>query len=115
SQKFYEVQDGITETNHQFLTYVMVTSEQFLDSLEASTREQFLNIVNEVSTEYNERSTAINEEAKQKIIEAGGTVRQLSKEQRQAWVDAMKPVWDQFEDDIGADIIKAAVGSNDNT
>lgn len=112
SQKFFEVQDGVTETNHQFLTYFMVTSEQFLNSLEESTREEFLTIVDEVSTEYNNRSTAINEEAKQKIVEAGGTVRQLTPEQRQAWVDAMKPVWEQFEESIGPDVIEAAVESN---
>ncbi|NVF16616.1 DctP family TRAP transporter solute-binding subunit [Vreelandella maris] len=114
SQKFFEVQDGITETNHQFLTYFMVTSNQFLESLDDETREEFLAIVDEVSTEYNNRSNAINEEAKQKIIEAGGTVRELTSEQRQEWVDAMKPVWNQFEDTIGANIIEAAVESNKN-
>ena len=32
----------------------------------------------------------------------------LTAEQRQAWVDAMKPVWSQFEGDVGADNIAAA-------
>lgn len=92
----------------------MVTSNQFLESLDNETREEFLKIVDEVSAEYNIRSTAINEEAKQKIIEAGGTVRELTSEQRQEWVDTMKPVWNQFEDTIGAEIIEAAVDSNNN-
>ena len=35
-------------------------------------------------------------------------MRELTPEQRQAWVDAMKPVWAEFEGDVGADNIAAA-------
>lgn len=112
TQKFFEVQDGITETNHQLLTYLLVTSEEFLDSLEPDVREQFVTIVEEIAREYSDKASAINEDAKQKIINAGGTVRELTPEQRQAWVDAMKPVWSQFEDQIGADLIEAAQQAN---
>jgi len=40
-------------------------------------------------------------------------VRTLTPEQRQAWVDAMKPVWKKFEDDIGADLMEAALKANE--
>ncbi|MCT8269009.1 DctP family TRAP transporter solute-binding subunit [Afifella sp. JA880] len=110
--KLYEVQDGVTETNHQFLTYILVTSEDFLGSLDDEVRDKFLGIVGEVSDEYNEKATAINEESKKRIQEAGVTVRTLSPEQRQKWVDAVKPVWEEFEDGIGKDVIEAAVASN---
>lgn len=112
TQKFHEVQDGITETNHQVLTYLLVTSAEFLDGLDEDTRSQFLAIVDEVTRKWNAKADAINEEAKQKIIEAGGTVRDLTPEQRQAWVDAMKPVWDKFRDDIGQDLIDAAMAAS---
>lgn len=46
------------------------------------------------------------------IIEAGGVVRTLTPEQRQQWVDALKPVWQKFEKDIGADLIEAALAAN---
>ncbi|MDQ0325753.1 C4-dicarboxylate-binding protein DctP [Rhodopseudomonas julia] len=114
TQKFFEVQDGITETNHQLLTYLAVTSTEWLDGLEPDVRDQFLSIFKEVSAEYNARAEEINEEAKQKIIDAGGTVRELTPEERQAWVDAMKPVWDQFRDDVGQDVIDAAVAAGNN-
>ncbi|WP_068083721.1 DctP family TRAP transporter solute-binding subunit [Polycladidibacter stylochi] len=112
TKKFFEVQDGITETNHQLLTYLAVTSTEWLESLKPDVREQFLKIFNEVADEYNARSTAINEENKQKVIEAGTVVRELTPEQRQQWVDTMKPVWGKFADDIGQDYIDAAVASN---
>ena len=62
-----------------------------------------------VAAERNAASFDTNQQARQAIIDAGGTVRELTAEQRQAWVDAMKPVWQQFEGDVGAENIEAAV------
>lgn len=107
-QKFFEVQDGTTETNHGIIDYLVVTSVDWLDGLDADVRDQFLQILREVTVARNAESTNVNEAAKQAILDAGGVVRQLTPEQRQAWVDAMKPVWDQFEGDVGADNIAAA-------
>ena len=51
-------------------------------------------------------------EAKQAIMDAGGTVRQLTPEQREMWVETMKPVWDKFKEDVGQDNIDAAQAIN---
>jgi len=111
-QKFFEVQDGITETNHGIIDYLVVSSVEFWDGLPEDVREQFGTILAEVTEARNAESSAVNEQNKQYVIEAGGEVRTLDAEQRQAWVDAMKPVWEQFADDIGADIIEKAVSYN---
>ncbi len=111
-RKFFEVQDGVTETNHGIIDYLVVTSVDWLDSLDEGTRDQFLTILNEVTTTRNSESTQVNEEAKQAIIAAGGEVRSLTDEQRAAWVEAMKPVWDQFADDVGQENIDAAQAIN---
>ena len=42
------------------------------------------------------------EATRQAILDTGATIRELSDEERQAWVDAMKPVWEQFEGDVGS-------------
>ncbi|WP_095589559.1 TRAP transporter substrate-binding protein [Actibacterium ureilyticum] len=107
-KKFFEVQDGVTETNHGVLDYLVVTSTDFWDSLPDDVRTQLATIMQEVTDTRNAEAFAVNEAAKQSIIEQGGTVRELTPEQRQAWVDAMKPVWDQFEADVGAENIAAA-------
>ena len=60
----------------------------------------------------NAESAAVNQENKALILKAGGTVRTLTPEQRQKWVDAMKPVWAKFEGDIGAELIEAAQAAN---
>jgi C4-dicarboxylate-binding protein DctP len=111
-QKFFEVQDGVTETNHGIIDYLVVASTDFMDSLPEDVRTQFTTILSEVTATRNAESTAVNEENKQAVIAAGTEVRTLTPEQRQAWVDAMKPVWDQFADDIGSDVIEKAVSYN---
>ena len=107
-QKFFEVQDGITETNHGVLDYMLVASVDFLDSLDPEVREQLVTIAEEVTAERNAAVTQVDEEARQAIIDAGGEIRELSEEQRAAWVETMKPVWAQFEEEVGADMIEAA-------
>ncbi len=107
-QKFFEVQDGITETNHGIIDYMVVTSVEWWEGLDADIRDQLATILNEVTVARNGESFQVNEAAKAAIVEAGGEVRQLTAEQRQAWVEAMKPVWSQFEGDVGADNIAAA-------
>ena len=114
-KKFFEVQDGTTETNHGIIDYLLVTSVDWLDSLDPAVREQFQTIVKEVTETRNSESSKVNAEAKQAIINAGGVVRQLTPEQRAKWVEVMNPVWDQFKGDVGQENIDAAVASNSNS
>ncbi|WCE30570.1 TRAP transporter substrate-binding protein [Vibrio sp. SCSIO 43137] len=111
-KKFFEVQDGVTETNHGILDYLVVTSNGFWDKLPGDVRDQLATIVQEVSETRNSESAKVNQSNKQNIIDAGGVVRKLTPEQRQAWVNALKPVWQKFEKDIGSELIDAAVASN---
>ena len=113
-QKFFEVQDGITETNHGVIDYLVVTNVDWWEGLDADIRDQLATILREVTEARNSESFKVNEEAKQAIINAGGTVRQLTPEQRQAWVDAMKPVWEQFIGDVGQENIDAAQAINNS-
>jgi len=107
-QKFFEVQDGTTETNHGIIDYLVVTSSDWWDGLDADVRDQLRTILHEVTVLRNDESTKVNEDAKKAIIAAGGVVRELTPEQRAAWVEAMKPVWVQFQDEVGLDNIAAA-------
>ena len=113
-KKFFEVQDGVTETNHGIIDYMLVTSTDWWDSLDPDIRNQLSTIIAEVTEARNSESTSVNEAAKKEIIAAGGVVRQLSEEQRSAWVAAMLPVWDQFKGDVGEANIAAAQSINAN-
>ncbi len=107
-KKFFEVQDGITETNHGIIDYLVVTSVDWLDTLPDDIRSQFLTILEEVTVTRNKEAVQVNREARQAIVDAGGIVRELTPDQRQAWVDVMKDVWAQFEEDVGARNIATA-------
>ncbi|WP_159589069.1 DctP family TRAP transporter solute-binding subunit [Chelativorans xinjiangense] len=111
TQKFFEVQDGITETNHQLLAYLLVTSTEWLEGLEPEVHDQFLSIAEEVTEEANAAVADKEATCRQNILDAGGEIRELTPEQREEWVSTMKPVWEQFEGDIGADLINAAASN----
>lgn len=107
-QKFYEVQDGITETNHGVLDYLVVTSADWWDGLDPAIRDELTTILHDVSVERNAAVAEVDAAARQGVVDAGTEVRSLTDEQRQKWVDAMKPVWEQFADDVGHDNLEAA-------
>jgi C4-dicarboxylate-binding protein DctP len=111
-KKFFEVQDGTTETNHGIIDYLVVTSTDFMDSLDADVAAQLTTIITEVTELRNGEAFAVNEAAKQSIIDAGGEVRQLDADTRAVWVAAMKPVWEQFVSDVGQENIDAAQAIN---
>ena len=111
-KKFFEVQDGVTETNHGIIDYLVVTSDEWWSGLKPDVRDQFAKILMEVTATRNGEASAVNQANKKNIMEAGGTVRTLNDAQRQAWVAALKPVWKKFEGDIGADLIAAAQAAN---
>jgi len=111
-KKFYEVQDGITETNHGILDYLVLTSTEWWDGLPADVRTQLATIIKEVTEARNKASFEVNQANKQKVIESGSKVRTLTDEQRAQWVAALKPVWKKFEGDIGTDLLAAAEASN---
>lgn len=111
TKKFYEVQDSTTETSHQLLAYLFMTSSEFLESLSDEERTQFLQIADEVTQAANLNVKAAEAANRANIIKAGGKVNTLTPAQRQEWVDAMAPVWKQFERYIGKDLIQAAAGA----
>lgn len=112
TKKFFEVQDGITETNHGVIDYLVVTSTQFWSDLPADVRAQLEVILTQVTIERNNAAFELGELNKQRLLEVGAEIRLLSREDRGAWVQALKPVWEQFESDIGSDVIAAAQASN---
>lgn len=106
-KKFFEVQKGVTETNHGILDYLVVTSVDWLDALKPEVRSQFLKILQEVTNTRNGEAFAVNQENKEAILAAGGVIRELTNEQRSEWVTTMKPVWEQFSKDVGQENIDA--------
>lgn len=111
-KKFFEVQDGVTVTDHGIIDYLLVTSTDFWEGLPGDVRDQLGTIIDEVTIARNSESSAVNASNKQAIMDAGGVVRTLNEAQRAEWVSTMKPVWEQFVGDVGQENIDAAQAIN---
>jgi C4-dicarboxylate-binding protein DctP len=113
SKKFFEVQPYITESNHGLLDYMVVTSTEFWNGLPADVRTELQKALDEAIAFGNKVAAEKSLSDKQKIIDSKRTeVIELTPEQREQWVEAMKPVWKEFEGQIGKDLIDAAYNSN---
>lgn len=113
SQKFYEVQKYMIESDHAIGNYVLITNTKFWNGLPADIRTQLEAIVAEVTAEVNKQAAEVNEQAKQAIIDSGKVeMIKLTPEQRAAWRDAVSPAWKKFEAQIGTDVIDAAKAAN---
>ena len=108
SKKFSEVQDGVTETDHGIIDYAVLVSLQFWRDLPDAVSSELEAIMAEVTADRDGLSRKLNLANRQKILDAAGTIRTLTPEQRAAWRRAMKPVWSKFAGGIGAELIEAA-------
>ncbi|MGL1920065.1 MAG: TRAP transporter substrate-binding protein [Hyphomicrobiales bacterium] len=113
SKKFFEVNEYITNSNHGVLDYLVVTSEEFWSGLDAEIREELSKAMAEAIAEGNKVAAEKSMSDMKKIADSGRSeILTLTDEERAQWVAAMKPVWAQFADDIGQDLIDAALASN---
>ena len=113
SQKYQEVQTDFTESNHGLLDYAVVVNADWWNGLPADIRDGLTKAMAEATKVNNEVAGKLNADAKAKIAASSGvTIHALSPEQRAQWKAAMKPVWDQFRDQIGGDVIDAAMAAN---
>lgn len=113
SKKFFEIQPYITESNHGLLDYMIVTSKEFWMSVPDDIRPELTAIVKEAIVYGNDIAAKKDLEDRQKIIDSKRSeVIELTAAERSQWVEAMKPVWEQFEKEIGKDMIDAAYQSN---
>jgi C4-dicarboxylate-binding protein DctP len=102
----------MTESNHGYIGYYVAVNAAFWQSLPDDLRAGLETTLDEVTDWGNARSEAINQEAKQKIMESGRSqITVLTPEQLAAWQQAMRPVWDEFRDRIGADLVDAALAA----
>jgi C4-dicarboxylate-binding protein DctP len=109
SQKFYEVQPYLTESNHGYLGYLFATNPTFWESLPDDLREGLEQVADEVTAWVNAEGATINDDARELIARSGrSSIIELSEEERAAWREAMTPVWARFEAEIGTEILQAA-------
>ena len=113
SKKFHEVQPYVTNSDHGYLGYLVVTSKEFWGDLPAGIRAEVKKALDEAIEYGNSVANEKGVSDKQRIADSGRSkILQLTDTERQQWVKAMQPVWGKFESEIGKNLIKAALASN---
>ena len=108
TKKFFEVQSDFTESNHGVLEYVLVTSTEFWNNLPKDIQTELSAIIKEVTLKETQWALEAAQADKDFIIASGRTnIHTLTNDQAAQWAAAMKPVWKQFEGNVGKDNIDA--------
>lgn len=109
ASKFYEVQPYITETDHGYIGYLVAVNPEFWRGLPTDVRSALDAALAEATEYVNSEARKINDEARSRVVAAGrNTLIELTVEERRQWRAAMRPVWDRFAADIGAELLAAA-------
>jgi len=110
SRKIQTLQSNFTEMNHSFQGYMVIAGQDFWDDLPDDIRSELAEILAEVTEEVNRMAVEQSEGDRQKVAQTEGVeIITPSQKDVQLWRDAMTPVWSQFEPEIGAEIINAAI------
>jgi C4-dicarboxylate-binding protein DctP len=103
----HETAKQITKTEYIWDFYIVATNKAWWDGLKPEVRDAMKTAMDE-STKWNWENTAKeNHEALEAMKAGGATIHELTPEQRKAWVDAMKPLWDSLGNElVGAETMK---------
>ena len=106
--KFYEVQDYLMLSNHGYLGTAFIFSKVWFDKLPQAQQDILMTAAREAGAYQRERSAAREQCYLDGIKDAGGTeVIELTDARKQAFRDAMDPVYDEFGGILGADLMQA--------
>ena len=113
SQKFFEVQKDITESNHGIIDYMVVVNAKWWNGLPKDVQAGLQKALTAATKVNNDTAGQINARDKKRITNSGKTtIHQLTADQRIQWKKAMEPVWKKFEGPIGKDLIASAQKAN---
>jgi C4-dicarboxylate-binding protein DctP len=92
---------------------MVVTSKEFWMSMDDADRAVVKKSLDEAITFGNDVAAKKAMDDRQKIVDSKRTkIITLNAAERNQWVEVMKPVWEEFEKEIGKDMIDAAYKSN---
>ena len=112
AQGFHQYQRYFTDVGHSFLGYMLVTNVEFWNRLPSDVRTTLEQIIAQVSAEVNRLASERAISDRQRVIDSGATeVINLSDAERAAWRERMLPIWEQFESQIGSEVLAAAVAA----
>ena len=115
SKKLHKLRPHFVETNHSYLGYMVVTSNKFWESVPDDIRSELELILDEVTQEVNKLAEHKADVDKASVLSDSKVhITTLTETERQLWKDAMVPIWKNYENEIGVDVLDAAKESKGN-
>ncbi|KAB2330425.1 DctP family TRAP transporter solute-binding subunit [Cytobacillus depressus] len=109
SKKFDEVQKYTTIMGHTRVDYALLTNTKFWDSLNEETIAVVQKGIDEATKVAIESAAKLNEDALEKLKSNGKTeINELTADQIEAFKKVLEPVYKEWAEKIGTDIIKDA-------
>jgi C4-dicarboxylate-binding protein DctP len=107
TQKFYEVQKHLTVSFHNRITYGLITSKAFWNSLPEDVRKELDRAVTESTEFFNTTAAKDNADALDKIKASGKTeMHILTDAEKKAWIAKLMPVHTEMQARFGKDFIE---------
>jgi tripartite ATP-independent transporter DctP family solute receptor len=106
TSRFDEVQDYGSETRHVYTPFIIMIAEDFFEGLSPEDQE----LIREAAVQARDYQRTISREysdyAREQLAERGMEVTELSEDEIAQFQEAVQPVYDQWRDEIGADLIQ---------
>jgi len=113
TRRIFMEQPYITESNHGIVSFLVVVSASFWQSLEEPVRLELQRSLEEAIVFGNDLVESSSRRARQEIMASRATkIIALSEQEKSQWKNAMKPVWQKFEQEMGKELIETAYLSN---
>lgn len=110
SQRFHLEHNYLTITNHGYLGYIVLTNESFWTELPEDIRQILEEVMEEVTTWQREQAIKFNERDLTRLInDPLVRVSQLTEEEKNIWLEALKPLYLEFLPQIGEEYLNKAL------
>jgi tripartite ATP-independent transporter DctP family solute receptor len=105
---FHEVTDNLTLVGSLYSPHLVMLSKPFYDSLDPADQLMVLEAFTEMKLYQRNLIRSNEERILGQMADEGVEIVELSEQQREAWMEAAQPVYEEFGDEVGRDLIEAA-------
>ena len=112
TSKFYEVQEYCTITGHVYAATVVLINDDFYNKLPKDLQKVVMDGAIKYREEQRKMASKQDEDMLIELKRAGMKVNELTPAEKKVFIEATLPVYDEFKDKLGSDLIDLAKDAN---
>jgi len=113
SMKFYEVQEYLTLSGHVYAPTITVINNEVLNNMSSELQTIVKEEAKIMSQYQRELTHEQDEEQLQQLKDLGMNVNELTSKQKDEFIEKVQPIYDEYKDVIGQDLIDLAQSYNE--